>query len=174
MSKYVALLRGINVGGGRKVSMSELKELFESLNFKNVSTYINSGNVIFESSSEKTEQITNAITKKFCFSVPVLAFTARQFKKIESAIPKDWQNDKEQKTDVLFLWPEYDTKTVVSEAPFVKDIDEVLYVSGALIWRINRKFQSKSYMQKGFIGSDLYKNMTARNVNTVRKIASLL
>lgn len=47
--RYIALLRGINVGGNNKVSMGELKQAFESLGFTNVSTYINSGNVIFDS-----------------------------------------------------------------------------------------------------------------------------
>lgn len=55
MKKYVALLRGINVGGNNKVEMSKLKALFEKMGYTNVVTYINSGNVIFEAHSESTD-----------------------------------------------------------------------------------------------------------------------
>jgi uncharacterized protein (DUF1697 family) len=57
MTKYVALLRGINVGGNKKVSMANLKKLFGKLGYKNVSTYINSGNVIFESSEKNATKL---------------------------------------------------------------------------------------------------------------------
>lgn len=68
MTKYVALLRGINVGGKNKVPMSELKKCFEELGFQNVSTYINSGNVIFESdenASETSKMIAAVLAKNF-------------------------------------------------------------------------------------------------------------
>jgi uncharacterized protein (DUF1697 family) len=62
--KYIALLRGINVGGNHKVEMKNLKALFESLGFSDVSTYINSGNVIFESNEERSVVLEKIIT---CF-----------------------------------------------------------------------------------------------------------
>lgn len=57
MQKYIALLRGINVGGKNKISMPELKKMFEDCGYKDVITYINSGNVIFSCDSEDKEEI---------------------------------------------------------------------------------------------------------------------
>ena len=62
--RYIALLRGINVGGQKRIKMIDLKIAFESLNFKNVKTYIQSGNVIFDSDSTDTIKLTNQIEKK--------------------------------------------------------------------------------------------------------------
>ena len=59
--KYVALLRGVNAGGNRKVPMAELRETFADMDFSDVSTYINSGNVIFSSQSKPS---TEAIREK--------------------------------------------------------------------------------------------------------------
>ncbi len=61
MTKYISILRGINVGGKRKILMADLRELYKSLGFENIVTYIQSGNVIFESKKKNTN---NAFTKK--------------------------------------------------------------------------------------------------------------
>lgn len=174
MNTYVALLRGINVGGKHTISMTELKHLFEELGFSNVKTYINSGNVVFEGKNPDAEKISTVIEKTFGFPVPIVVLSANDFKKIAQKIPHKWQNNTEQKTDILFLWPDFDNNAVLASEPFVEGVDELLYISDALIWHILKKQQNKSYMQKGFIGSNLYKNMTARNVNTVRKLVDLL
>ena len=66
MNTYISLLRGINVSGQKKIKMAELTSLYESLNFENVSTYIQSGNVVFETSFDGKElknTIENAIDK---------------------------------------------------------------------------------------------------------------
>ena len=76
MKKFIALLRGINVSGQKKIKMSDLKLLFEDLGFQNVETYIQSGNVIFsskEKSIKKLEsKISSGIKSKYGFDVPVL------------------------------------------------------------------------------------------------------
>ena len=61
MESYIALLRGINVGGHKKILMADLRELFEKLNFKNVKTYIQSGNVVFHSTEEKIDVLESKI-----------------------------------------------------------------------------------------------------------------
>jgi uncharacterized protein (DUF1697 family) len=99
---YLALLRGINVVGKKSIKMAELVKLFKSLKFKNVRTYIQSGNVIFESSSSNTEILTRtietAIEKKFGFSVSVIIRTSEELKKIVAKNPllkeKNIQMDK--------------------------------------------------------------------------------
>lgn len=80
MQTFIAILRGINVGGHKKVPMRELKEMCDSLGFRNVITYIQSGNVVFRSAKELTgellsEKISEAILIKFGFEVPVICRT---------------------------------------------------------------------------------------------------
>ena len=174
MKSHIALLRGINVGGNNKVPMADLKLLFTECGYTEVTTYINSGNILFKTERVDSISLQKAIEKRFDFSVPTMVLDKSTFTEIAAKIPHIWQNDKTQKTDVLFLWPEFDSKEILKETPFVSGVDEVMYVPGGLIWHIDRKNQNKSYMQKGFIGSKLYKKMTARNVNTVRKLVQLL
>lgn len=173
MATYVALLRGINVGGNNRVEMSKLKKVFESLGFENVSTYINSGNVIFQTDVKETEAlIEKALKKAFGFEIRVVVRDAKNIKKLCKDIPQEWQNDTEQRTDVLFLWDAFDTKKSLDLVK-TTDVDTLRYIDGALVWNVRRADVAKSGMKK-FIGTVVYKNMTARNINTVRKLNELL
>lgn len=173
--KYIALLRGINVGGNRKVEMKKLKSLFEKLGYQNVSTYINSGNVIFESTRSKevlTQEIVKNLKKEFGFEIQTLLKTAKEMKKIAKAIPAEWQNDAKQKTDVAYLFEDADSKKTLNELPINKDYINILYVKGAVIWNVNRKNYNKSRLNK-VIGHKIYQSMTVRNVNTARFLGGL-
>ncbi|RME52289.1 DUF1697 domain-containing protein [Candidatus Woesearchaeota archaeon] len=171
--KFVALLRGVNVGGSRKVEMKRLKSLFESLRYRNVTTYVHSGNVMFES-DVKRETLQNDIPKKlkkeFGFAVQALVKTKHEIKNIADAIPQRWKNDAEQKTDVAFLFPAIDSKNIVDALPVKKEFIDVRYVKGALIWNVRRTEYNKSRLNK-IIGLKQYQYMTVRNVTTVRFLA---
>lgn len=175
--KYVALLRGINVGGNNKVPMSKLKTLFEHLGFENVSTYINSGNVIFETSLTDTQgmmhRIEKEIEKDFGFKVRVLVKDLKNIRSILARIPAKWLNDAEQRTDVIFLWENYNKKSSLALIKINPEVDSLMYTNGAIIWSIKRSDYKKSKMNK-FIGTEVYKNMTARNINTTRKLQELM
>ena len=171
--KYVALLRGINVGGNNKVDMKLLKKAFEDLGYANVSTYINSGNVIFESSDIDFSSVEKSIEKQFGFPVRVLIMNKKDLIKIAKDTPSEWQNDLDQRTDVLFLYKDYSSKKSLTLVNQKEGVDRLLYSSGAIIWNIKRKDYSKSGMKK-FMGTEVYKNMTARNINTLRKLVTLL
>lgn len=77
------------------------------------------------------------------------------------------------KTDVLFLWGEFDSEKSVDLIKHNIEVDALVYLPGAILWSVLRNDYVKSGMNT-FIGSVVYKNMTARNINTVRKIAALL
>lgn len=173
---YVALLRGINVGGNNKVDMKKLKGTFESLGFSSVVTYINSGNIIFKTSEKEqkalVEKIEAAIARDFGLNIRVLLRDLKSMESVCARIPEAWQNNKEMRTDVMFLWEEYNNPDVIQQLN-LKPCDTVLYESGALIWHINMRDYNQSAMAK-IIGTKLYKHMTIRNVNTTRKLFELM
>jgi uncharacterized protein (DUF1697 family) len=177
MNTFVALLRGINVGGNAKVQMSKLKSEFESLGYINVQTYINSGNIVFQTNESDCSKITNTIeqqiTKAFGFSIRVAIRDINNIQLLCKEIPAEWINNSETKTDVLFLWEEFNNKDVLGEIGFNQKVDRLLYLQGCVVWHIDRKDYSKSGMRK-FIGTKIYKNMTARNINTVRKLGEVM
>ncbi|MEY4731233.1 MAG: hypothetical protein RL681_179 [Candidatus Parcubacteria bacterium] len=174
---YVALLRGINVGGNKTVSMAKLKACFEALGYRNVRTYINSGNVIFTPPSGSpriiVKKIEAALKKEFRHDIRVLLRTTAQMRAVCKKIPADWKNDAERRVDVIFLWGEVDKPGVLKEIETNKAVDTLIYVKGAVIWSFERINYNKSRMRK-FIGTYIYKHMTARNVNTTRKLLALM
>ena len=171
---YVALLRGINVGGKIRVEMPRLKAVIEKLGFTSVRTYINSGNVIFASETlPSAEQIEAAIEKEFGFKVPVVLRSKDEIATLLKGFPESWVNDDNMKCDVMFLWEAIDTPAIMQQIPYKQEIEDVLYVPGAVIWRIDRDKVTRGAVLK-VVGTDVYKQMTVRNPNTVRKLYELM
>lgn len=174
---YVALLRGVNVGGNNIVGMGELKAVFDAVGMTSVRTYINSGNVIFSSEERDRDGLTRtleiAIAAHFGFDVGVLVRNAEEIAMIARAIPAAWGNDEAQRCDVLFLWPDVDRASIVEEMFAKPDVDELRYVAGAVIWRRDRADATRSGILK-LIGTPLYRRMTIRNSNTARKLPALM
>ncbi len=129
--------------------------------------------MLFETDQQElVSMIEKALKKTFGFEICIVIRDAKNIKKLCKEIPQEWRNDTEQRTDVLFLWKEFDTKKSLGLIK-VTTVDTLKYINGAIIWNVKRKDISKSGMKK-FIGTPIYKNMTARNINTVRKLNELL
>jgi uncharacterized protein (DUF1697 family) len=157
--------------------MPRLKGVFERLGFDSVRTYINSGNVIFRTRARDRKRLSTRIERAIEdeFGVPV-AVTLRDLDDLErlvSKIPEEWVNDKQMRCDVYFLWPQYDRKNVLKELPIDTAIEDVRYLPGAVVWRIDVNHATKSRRTK-IVGTDLYRGLSIRNVNTVRKLAQLM
>lgn len=173
MKDCVALLRGINVGNQRRVEMKRLKNLLESLGFANVSTYINSGNALFgsdESLPYLQELIETRLGEEFGFEIPTLIKTKDEIKAIADAIPQEWQNNDEQRSDVAFLFAQIDDEKILDELPINREFVDIRYAKGAVFWNIERKNYNKSHLNK-LIKHQAYQLMTIRNVNTARVLA---
>lgn len=174
---YVALLRGINVGGKNKVDMKQLKAVFEAAGMESVSTYINSGNVIFidehHKPAELVKKLETAIFKKFGFNVKVLLRDYKSIEMISKALPKNWQNSGDLKCDVMFLWQAIDNKNVLDKITIKPGIDQVKYIPGTLLWCTERKQITRSGLMR-LASTDLYVHMTIRNCNTARKLFTLM
>ena len=177
LTTYVALLRGINVGGNTMVSMKDLKSCFEDLGLRDVVTYINSGNIIFKDSRQSTPALVRLIEsgiKARCkMEIRVVIKTRSDIAAICKKIPTDWVTDKLMRTDVMFLRDEVDKAETIAAVPANPAVDRLVHVKGALIWNVSRKDYGQSKVPK-MVGSSFYKNMTARNVNTTRKLLALM
>jgi len=174
---YVALLRGVNVGGNNKVEMAKLKSTFEGLGFGNVKTFIASGNVVFRTNGADkavlAKAIEAAIEKDFGFHVDVLLHDLSTIGTLVKELPDDWVEDKITRCYVMFLWNEVDNPRVLEQLPHSPDIEDMKYVPGAVVWHIKRMNITKSRVLK-IIGTPFYKQLTMRNVNTVRKLYDLM
>jgi uncharacterized protein (DUF1697 family) len=171
--KLVALLRGVNVGGTRRVDMRRLRSLFEALGCASVSTYLNSGNVRFESGRRPAaigRDVEAALAADFGIDIRVLVKTESEMRRIVRTVPADWHNDDGQRTDVAYLFPEADSRTILDELPFRMEFVDVRYTKGALCWRVDRRDVHRSHLNK-LISNRRYQQMTVRNVNTARALA---
>lgn len=171
--KYVALLRGINVGGKNKVDMKELKALFIDLGYTEVQTYINSGNVIFDTNQDKLkETIEEGLLTTFNLVLKVLIIDIDTLEAIVNLVPDDYVNDSTMRCDVIFLMEGMDSKEFLESLKVVDKVDTVLQHDRAIIWKYNREDVNKSG-QKSILSSPYYKDISIRNVNTVRKLLAL-
>lgn len=172
---YVVLLRGVNVGGKNKISMTQLKVTLELLGCENVRTYMNSGNVLLtdERGPEELQTvIETALLEAYDLVTKVLAIPKPSLDQIASALPSEWRNDDTMRCEVMFLWEVASPKSVIEQIAIKPGIDHVKYVDGALLWSVARQQASKSALSK-LIGTDIYKKMTIRNCNTVRRLVEL-
>ena len=173
---YVAFLRGVNVGGNSIVAMATVKEVLVALGLSDVRTYINSGNVIFKSratdSRRLTTRIEKALEKHTGIAIKLLLVDHAALNKLVDAIPRHWVDDKTMRTYVLMLWQEIDDRKILESLPTKPGIDELMYLPRAVVWRVDRENVGQSNMNK-LVGKPLYKKITIRNVNTMRKLNEL-
>ena len=175
--RYLALLRGVNVGGANKVSMADLRALFEAAGMTAVSTYINSGNVIFSTGIGDRAQLTGllkeAIRERVGLDIDLQIRDADELSKIVEAIPAEWKNDDTMRCDVVFLQPEVDGADILEKLAPRPGVEDALNLPGAVIWRVDRKDATRSRLTK-MVGTPLYARVTVRNCNTARKLLALL
>lgn len=174
---YVALLRGINVGGNNKIDMKELKKTFEGVGMESVTTYINSGNIVFADSTHSRSELRNILEKailiKHMLDIKVLLRSLEEIDQMMEVLPTSWKNDKTMKSDVIFLGEEINNEKFMDELKVREGIDTVKYVPGAILWMVERENATKSGLLK-VVGTKIYKDMTIRNVNTTRKIHEIM
>ena len=184
LKKYVALLRGINVGGHKKVPMADLKKILEKTGFHNVRTLLASGNVVFsqrdgfpesdeENNSKLLEKITSALEKKFGFSIPVLL---RKFSDIERLVElnpfKDVKVTPQTRLYVTFLSEKPKKKSLTGYTSPDKSF-KIISVAKDTILSVLDLTKSKTPDAMGILEKEFGKNITTRNWNTVIKISKL-
>lgn len=176
-TKYVALLRGINVGGNNIIKMVDLVKTFEKLGFTTVRSYIQSGNVLFTAQEKDPRvvevQLEQALTKAHKYAATVVVKSEKEIAKIIKNIPSNWDKATDIKCNVIFLRHTIDSKKILKELHPKEGIEEVTYGPGALYWSAKTNTLTRSEMIK-LSRSSLYKEMTVRNLNTTKKLSDLL
>ena len=175
--KYLALLRGINVGGNNNVPMSELMACFEGVGFKNVSTYINSGNVLFESEESSLEKLVKvceeAIEKHFGFHVVCSVISANELLDAVAHTPDWWNADSSAKHNAIFVIAPAKAEDVMKEVGDAKPEYEKVAAYGPIIfWSAPIQTFSRTRYSK-IVGTAAYQSITIRNANTTLKLAEL-
>ena len=174
---FVALLRGVNVGGNNMISMSSLKKSFETLEFTEVTTYINSGNVIFkdkETDARKLErQIEQMLSRDYQLDSKVVVRSLSEMAKLVKGLPRSWNADSSWRYNVIFLRHSIDSKKILSELPAKNDIEQIVYRPGALLWSAQVSELTRTNLAK-LSTRKIFQDMTVRNLNTTKKLYDLM
>ena len=174
MQTYIALLRGINVGGHRKVPMAELRELFVKSGMKNVKSYIQSGNVVFQSSNKDSEVLETTIKKnildKFGYDVPVLVKTKEDLAIIYNNCPFI---DAEKTESYFVFLSAIPDKILVEEASQKTYPDDVYVILNDCIYLFCSKGYGLTKFNLSYFEKKLNINATARNYKTMVKLLAL-
>ena len=175
MIRYIALLRGINVSGQKKILMADLRKLLS--NFQNVETYIQSGNIIFESENENSDEIAKEIStyiyKEYGFEVPVIVKTNKEWEHAFNNNP--FLKDGTIETKQLYI-------TFLSEIPSDENVEimnqmdyspDIFIIQKNLIYSRYPNGAGRSKMTINVFEKKLQVSATSRNWNTVTKLLAL-
>ena len=177
MKRYVALLRGINVSGKNKIVMSELKQEFAEHGFSEITTYLNSGNVVFSSTIDDKDVLSNKIMvmikERFALDIPVLVVLQEELEELLNNAPDWWgDEDKEIYDNLIFIMPSLSYEEIYSEIGNPKaEYEKVHHYKNVIFWSFSRKDYQKTNWWSKTANSNVSHKITIRTANTVRKIA---
>ncbi len=169
--KYVALLRGINVGG-RTIQMAELRECFSDMGLDEVTTVLQTGNVIFSSDDAPANlkrSIEAGIRERFKYPAHVQVFTMPQLRQIVEALPFDG-GDSEMHRYVVFFEDGREVELMAEVRDVQSDVESIELGDGVLYWRVPKGSTLKSGFAKHLTKARYRDAHTSRNINTLHKV----
>ncbi len=177
MTIMISLLRGINVSGQKKIKMAELKMLYQSLGLDAVTTYIQSGNVVFISRDvaprELSRKIETAIEEKFYYSVSVFVYSINDWKAVIENNPFCKNTNKDPRRLYITLLAEMPEKQLVKELnQTANDIDE-FDLNGKAVYLYCPNGYGRTKLSNNFFEKKLKVPATTRNWNSVNKLLEL-
>ena len=179
MARYVALLRGINVGGKNAVPMPALKAAFEGAGYEDVVTYIQSGNVLFSAPSTSQAELTNrveALVRKAFdhYEASVVLRSRSQMRAVvDKAPPRFGREPEKYRYDVIFLKSPLTSKTAIKEVEMKEGVDQCWAGAGVLYFSRTSQGITSSRINR-IVGRPIYQQMTIRNWNTTTKLRELI
>ena len=176
MSQYVAFLRGINVGGHRPLKMEDLREMITGLGFKNVATYIQSGNIIFNADEEADRdflatKIKLQIEKTFGYDVPVIITVPADLNDALAAFPFDKREGWKGYISLLANKPI--NEQVRELEAFSSKIEKFEIQDTILFSIVDKQADEKPKFSNSFVEKKLGVPATTRNLRTIHKIIAL-
>jgi uncharacterized protein (DUF1697 family) len=178
MARYVALLRGINVGGKNPIPMPALKAAFEEHGFEDVRTHIQSGNVMFSTGTSKQAELTRRVERMlsaaFPYEASVVLRSRSQMRAIVERAPKGFgAQPARYRYDVIFLKPPLTARTVVGSVPTNEEVDRIWAGTGVVYFSRLTSRAAQSRLPR-VISMPNYQSMTIRNRNTTTKLTELV
>jgi uncharacterized protein (DUF1697 family) len=178
MARYVALLRGINVGGKNLIKMPALKAAFEAAGFEQVTTYIQSGNILFSSSGGRSDELIRRIEKllaeAFDYIPTVVVRSRTQMRRIVDAAPMGFGAEPAKyRYNVFFLKEPLTAKAAMRRIDTKPGVDEAHAGTGVIYFTYLTSKATQSRISK-IAGSAIYPSITIRNWNTTTKLLGLM
>lgn len=178
MVRYVALLRGINVGGNNLIGMAALKACFERQGFRDVVTYIQSGNVVFSSAKSGGETLVRSIEETleatFRYRAVLVLKTRKQMQEIVARAPVGFGTDPTRyRYDVIFLRAPLTAILALKSVPTREGVDQAHGGVGVLYFSRLISKASQSQLAR-IVALPIYKNMTIRNWNTTTRLLRMM
>lgn len=176
MRRYLALLRGVNVGGNNKVTMKDLVAAMTEDGFTDVKSYINSGNVLFssKSSNDLDKKVAAAVKRHSGLNIDVAVLSAERWINIVNVAPKTWGKQDDWKHNIVVMIPPAAPEQMLQEVGELRPDYESLDTGDGVVYQsISLKYFGRA-RSGALVGKPLYKKMTIRNYNTATKLAELL
>ena len=179
MKRYIALLRGINISGKNKLPMPELKEGFIALDYHEVRSHLNSGNLLF--STDETEETALAadiramISEKFGLDIPVHVLAQEDLNSLLSQAP-DWWNagDKTLYDNLIFVLPTSTAEEIAAKiGEATPELEQIQLCGSAIFWSFDLARHSKANWWKKTAAAGIGEHLTIRTANTVKKLVTL-
>jgi uncharacterized protein (DUF1697 family) len=174
MDTFISILRGINVSGHNKIPMEELRILYEDMGFKNVTSYIQSGNVVFKSAKNPGNKIRKKILEKFGFDVPIVIRTAEELGSVIKKNPLVKEKDINiEKLHVTFLAdvPGKDNLVKIKEYNYEP---EKFIISGKEVYLYIPDSYGNGKLNNAFFENKLKVTATTRNWRTVNELFKIV
>jgi len=176
--RYLALLRGINVGGRNIVPMRDLRRVFEDLGCKSVATYIQTGNVLFESKLKNTgtlsAMIEAALAAEFARTFSVFVLTGEQLERVMTNAPPGFGADPARyRYDVVLVKPPLRARLILPTISLNDAVDEASEGNDVLYFSRLTATASQSHLPK-LVGHPAYTSMTVRNWRTITELCRLV
>lgn len=177
MARYIALLRGVNVGGNNIINMAELKAAFAAYGFANVKTYINSGNILFKSDLNETDAKTaceQILADGFGLFVPVFVISAVDLIEAVQNAPAWWDKAPDTKHNAIFVIPPMTVADIFDQMGATNEAYErAAHYGNVIFWSAPLSAFSRTRFSKIVKDKAMYAATTIRNANTTRKLAEL-
>lgn len=179
MKRYIALLRGINISGKNKVPMAELRKCFETLDFMEVKTCLNSGNVIFSCKDTDAAELVNRIERMiqhlFSLNIPVFVIPQEELADILRHTPDWWGTENQEIYDnLIFILPPATFPDIYHEIGAPKEgLEQIQEYQSVVFWSFSRKDYQKTNWWSKTVSVPLGSKLTIRTANTIRKIVKM-